>query len=78
MTVDFILAYQGAQEQHNLNHEEKRKIFERNLTEEGLILEYEETQKLHFVKIHAPKEVLCRYCEILKLRMPIKEVSIFL
>lgn len=30
---------------------------------------------LHFVKIHAPLEVLRRYSEILKLRMPMKEVS---
>ncbi|XP_044735821.1 anoctamin-1-like isoform X2 [Chrysoperla carnea] len=72
-TVDFVLAYTP----NDVNdHENKRRVFERNLTDEGLILEHEETQRLHFVKIHAPKEVLCRYCEILKLRMPIKESKI--
>ena len=31
--------------------------------------------KLQFVKIHAPMEVLRRYSEILKIRMPIKALS---
>lgn len=51
----------------------KREIFESNLQNDGLELEVEKTQKIHFVKIHAPKEVLCRYCEILKIKMPIKK-----
>lgn len=37
-------------------------------------MEREETQKIHFVKIHAPKKVLCRYCEILKIKLPMKKV----
>jgi hypothetical protein len=52
----------------------KREIFERRLLEEGLILEREQNLPLHFVKIHAPVEVLERYTEILKLRMPMKKV----
>lgn len=51
----------------------KREIFESNLLADGLELEVEKTQKIHFVKIHAPTEVLCRYCEILKMKMPIKK-----
>jgi hypothetical protein len=52
----------------------KREVFERRLQEEGLILEREQNLSLHFVKIHAPVEVLGRYAEILKLRMPMKKV----
>lgn len=33
-----------------------------------------ETNGLHFIKIHAPKEVLRRYAEILKLRLPMKQL----
>lgn len=51
-------------------------VFEKNLLHEGLELEYEraESNGLRFIKIHAPQEVLRRYSEILKLRMPMKEV----
>lgn len=51
-------------------------VFEINLEKEGLELEYEqvETNGLHFIKIHAPKEVLRRYAEILKLRLPMKQL----
>lgn len=50
----------------------KRQIYERSLTNEGLILERDESQKIHFVKIYTTREVLCRYSEILKLKFPIK------
>lgn len=52
------------------------KIFEENLELEGLQLEYEspEPSGLRFIKIHAPQEVLRRYAEILKLRLPMKEL----
>lgn len=42
---------------------------------EGLEIEYEpsEPNGLCFLKIHAPREVLRRYAEILKLRLPMKE-----
>jgi hypothetical protein len=52
----------------------KREIFERHLVEEGLMLEQEKNLSLHFIKIHAPDEVLGRYAEILKLRMPMRKV----
>ncbi|KAJ6638053.1 Anoctamin-1 [Pseudolycoriella hygida] len=71
-TVDFVLAY-AADDPHPRNAD-KRKAFESNLQNEGLELEREETQKIHFVKIHAPTKVLCSYCEILKIKMPIKRV----
>ncbi|CAH0385138.1 unnamed protein product [Bemisia tabaci] len=51
----------------------RRDIFEQHLKDQGLVLEYETIGTLEFVKIFTPKEVLRRYCEILKLRMPMKE-----
>lgn len=52
----------------------KRKYFEENLKETGLILTYDKEDKLNFVKIHAPQDVLCHYCELMQFRMPIKKV----
>lgn len=54
----------------------KREVFESNLEKEGLQIEYVDTPgvSLHFIKLHAPDEVLRRYAEILKLRMPMKKV----
>lgn len=55
---------------------EKRATFEENLILEGLELERcVVDEEIHFVKIHAPLDVLRRYAEILKLRLPMKEVS---
>lgn len=46
------------------------------MEKENLQLEYEQAEPngLHFIKIHAPREVLRRYAEILKLRLPMKEL----
>jgi anoctamin-1 len=56
---------------------ERRAVFEESLMSEGLELEsYVIDDELHFKKIHAPLEVLRRYAEILKLRLPMKEVSV--
>ncbi len=57
----------------------KRDVFENNLEKEGLQIEYVDTPgvSLHFIKLHAPDEVLRRYAEILKLRMPMKKVHNF-
>lgn len=55
-------------------------MFENNLRAEGLELEQEINQEagLHFVKIHAPLDILKRYAEVLKLQMPVKNVSRFI
>ena len=55
----------------------KREVFLHNLEGEGLEIEIDRSDgnKLQFVKIHAPMEVLRRYSEILKIRMPIKALS---
>lgn len=77
-SIDFVLAWKTAEERTTVERikEIKRAIFEDNLRTEGLELEDEDLDgDLHFVKIHAPLEVLRRYSEILKLRMPMKEVS---
>ncbi|ODN00807.1 Anoctamin-5, partial [Orchesella cincta] len=56
---------------------ERRSIFELNLQEEGLLLDWENSEiapSLHVLKIWAPLEVLKRYSEILKFRLPIKQI----
>lgn len=77
-SIDFVLAYKTNYENDEEKEEEnriKRRVFEENLLNQGLELEteYKPKEKIYFVKIHAPLEVLQRYAEILKLRMPMKE-----
>lgn len=77
-SVDYVLAYpavrlEPGKEQANEIADEKRHIFCTNLGKEGLELEFEKTQAIHFVKIHAPKEVLMKYAELLRWEMPIKK-----
>lgn len=55
-------------------HVNKRNIFEERLQKVGLILEQEKNQRIHFVKIHVPVDVIAQYAELLKIRMPIKSV----
>ncbi|XP_068084479.1 anoctamin-1 isoform X2 [Anabrus simplex] len=77
-TVDFVLVWADENEKASPSSvaitRQKRNSFERNLENEGLILEHEHVKNLHFVKLHATHEVLCRYSEILKLRLPMKEI----
>lgn len=67
-SIDFILAYNG----NDVTNKFKRQLFQKNLISEGLVLETDESQDVHFVKIHATREVLFRYSEILKFKFPIK------
>ncbi|XP_073989363.1 anoctamin-1-like isoform X2 [Rhodnius prolixus] len=73
-TVDFVLAWLEGKGPNHAELQLKREAFEKRLEEEGLLLERDSMDRLHVVKLHAPVEVLKRYCEILKLRMPMKEV----
>lgn len=76
-SVDFVLVWDEFDgEAQTYRSVEFRRVFETNLEKEGLQLEYEpvEPNGLHFIKIHAPREVLRRYAEILKLRLPMKEM----
>lgn len=84
--VDFILVWNSEEAPASFEEEEefktrklRRETFEKNLRNEGLILENERAPDgcapgLNFVKITAPIEVLERYAEILKLRLPMKRV----
>ncbi|KMZ02607.1 anoctamin-1 isoform X2 [Drosophila simulans] len=73
-SIDFVLAYRiNAHEPTELENTEKRRVFEANLISQGLEVEASQKDQIWFVKIHAPLEVLRRYAEILKLRMPMKE-----
>ncbi|XP_015601700.1 anoctamin-1 isoform X2 [Cephus cinctus] len=76
-SIDFVLVWdEHDAEALTYRSIELRRVFEKNLEKEGLELEYErpEPNGLRFIKIHAPREVLRRYSEILKLRMPMKEI----
>ena len=58
-------------------HIEEREFFEKRLEVAGLKLEREEgvmtvNEKVNYLKISAPWEVLNKYAEYLKFRMPIK------
>ncbi|KAH8278722.1 hypothetical protein KR018_007662 [Drosophila ironensis] len=73
-SIDFVLAYRiNAHEPTEAENTEKRRVFEANLVSQGLEVEATQKDQICFVKIHAPLEVLRRYAEILKLRMPMKE-----
>ncbi|XP_065355056.1 anoctamin-1 isoform X1 [Calliphora vicina] len=77
-SIDFVLVYKVNLQQQVIeeDHVEKRRVFEANLEAEGLEIErvFKEKEHIYFVKIHATLEVLRRYAEILKLRMPMKEI----
>jgi len=75
-SVDFVLVWTDELDKKNNEAAQKRAVFEKNLALEGLDLRVQHLDKFHFVLIHAPREVLERYCEILKLKMPIKVVSV--
>ncbi|EDW38547.1 GL11957 [Drosophila persimilis] len=77
-SIDFVLAYRiNAHEPTEAENTEKRRVFEANLVSQGLEVETSQKDQICFVKIHAPLEVLRRYAEILKLRMPMKEINVF-
>ncbi|EDW81887.2 uncharacterized protein Dwil_GK25421 [Drosophila willistoni] len=71
-SVDFVLAYNG--EDLIEEHRRKREIFEANLQREGLELEHYVGQRVHFIKLHAPLQVLYRYAEILKIKLPLRPI----
>ncbi|TDG40819.1 hypothetical protein AWZ03_012750 [Drosophila navojoa] len=73
-SVDFVLAYKG--DDSNTTHQDERVKFEEYLKSEGLVLEPYSGKTVHFTKIHAPMQVLQRYAEVLKIKMPVKEPSI--
>ncbi|ELU07311.1 hypothetical protein CAPTEDRAFT_153854 [Capitella teleta] len=73
--IDYILAYHDTDDIELISWRDK---FEENLKKEGLELETEHKKdsqdgKTHFVKVHAPWDVLTRVAELTKMKMPIKE-----
>ena len=74
--VDFVLVWEDRPSDPGWSlNKRKREIFLQNLETEGLEVEHDGSGScnyLRFVKIHAPMEILKRYAEILKIRMPIK------
>lgn len=76
--MDFVIAWDNRTAAANSDLAERRRAFFEGQLAEELHLENDEAEEgsaLSFVKIHVPKDVLKKYAEILKVRMPMKEVS---
>ncbi|XP_041819917.1 anoctamin-4-like [Chelmon rostratus] len=74
--IDYILVYRKSSSQS-----EKREIFERNIRAEGLQMEKEASitnSDVIFLKLHAPWDVLCRYAELMNIRMPFRRKIFFM
>ncbi|KAG7456338.1 hypothetical protein MATL_G00251240 [Megalops atlanticus] len=74
--IDYILVYRKSSPQS-----EKREVFERNIRAEGLQMEKEASithSDVIFLKLHAPWEVLCRYAELMNIRMPFRRKIYYL
>ena len=50
-------------------------VCNRMLIKAEFLIQQKECAEIHYLKVHAPYEVLTRYAEILKVRMPVKKVS---
>ncbi|NXM31116.1 ANO6 protein, partial [Oxyruncus cristatus] len=79
--IDFVLVYED--ESKKMTHKRsdrkkqkrKRQVYESNLINNGLQLEATRSvldEKLIFVKVHAPWEVLCTYAEVMHIKMPLQ------
>lgn len=78
---DFVLVWNNTEKDAKTDKAyEKRSVFEYNLAEEeGLVLQWENVEsapELQVVKIWASLEVLKRYSEILKLRLPMNQLEL--
>ncbi|XP_060605683.1 anoctamin-4-like isoform X3 [Ruditapes philippinarum] len=74
--IDYVLAWEVPTKETEQSQKamKAREMFEANLIEEGLKLEYDNSDdEVHFVKVHAPWEVLTRYGEILKMKLKMKK-----
>ncbi|XP_050602828.1 anoctamin-6 isoform X3 [Macaca thibetana thibetana] len=79
--IDFVLVYEDESRKEtskkgtNEKQRRKRQAYESNLICHGLQLEATRSvldDKLVFVKVHAPWEVLCTYAEIMHIKLPLK------
>uniref|UniRef100_A0A8C7ZGF4 Anoctamin n=1 Tax=Oryzias sinensis TaxID=183150 RepID=A0A8C7ZGF4_9TELE len=76
--IDFILVYEDEDkkefEKRNM-YQRRREYFEASLMKMGLELEATPSvvnDKLMFVKVHLPWDVLCTYAEVLHIKLPIR------
>lgn len=73
--IDYILAWETTGKKM-MESETARLTFHDNLKKEFLELEEDKSDpEIHFMKVHAPFDVLRRYAELLKLKVPMKEIS---
>ncbi|XP_034625848.1 anoctamin-6 isoform X1 [Trachemys scripta elegans] len=79
--IDFVLVYEDESKNENrkksVNKKQmrKRQAYESNLINNGLQLEATRSvldEKLIFVKVHAPWEVLCTYAEVMHIKLPLQ------
>nr|XP_034982419.1 anoctamin-6 isoform X3 [Zootoca vivipara] len=78
--IDFVLAYEDeSKKEHKRSFHKKqmrkRLAYESNLINRGLQLEATSSvvdEKLIFVKVHAPWELLCSFAEIMHIKLPLQ------
>ena len=87
--ADFVLVWESNAEKYEISEKRsqikkekkrKRRKFEQNLRKAGLIVKQEDIEEdanktIHFVKITTPTYLLERYAEVLKLRLPTKNLE---
>nr|XP_022287595.1 anoctamin-4-like isoform X1 [Crassostrea virginica] len=77
--IDFVLAYEPDEEDEDEEKKRyRRSTFEKNIVDDGLILEHEDKEtskngKTYFTKVHVPWKTLTRYAELLNVNMPLAE-----
>uniref|UniRef100_A0A7N8WWB0 Anoctamin n=1 Tax=Mastacembelus armatus TaxID=205130 RepID=A0A7N8WWB0_9TELE len=79
--IDFILVYEDEdkkefEKRHTFQrHKRRREYFEASLMKMGMELEATKSvvdEKLLFVKVHMPWDVLCTYAEVLHIKVPLQ------
>ncbi|NXY19675.1 ANO6 protein, partial [Atrichornis clamosus] len=79
--IDFVLVYEDESKKFTHKRSDrkkqkrKRQVYESNLINNGLQLEATRSvldEKLIFVKVHAPWEVLCTYAEVMHIKLPLQ------
>ncbi|KRX83741.1 Anoctamin-5 [Trichinella sp. T6] len=76
--IDFVFTFKKSSKHHT----ERRQFFEQNLIAEGFHLEYQELwhhkDYMCFVLVHVPDDVLLRYAEMWKVKLPVPLGEAFL
>ncbi|XP_063072938.1 anoctamin-6 [Engraulis encrasicolus] len=80
--IDFVLVYEDEskkdfEKRHTLmRRKRRREYFEASLMKMGMELEATRSvvdEKINFVKVHMPWDVLCTYAEVLHIKLPIQQ-----